>query len=45
MVSRQCGFGFGDNGLIVSSVKVGFYFSNALCNMDIIEKFMVEFWI
>lgn len=28
-----------------SSVKVGVYFSNALSNMDIVEKLMVEFWI
>lgn len=27
------------------SVKVGVYFSNALSNMDIVEKLMVEFWI
>lgn len=36
MVSRQYGFGFGDNGLIRPSVKVVVYFSNALSHMDII---------
>lgn len=40
-----CGFGFGDSRLIGYSVKVGVYFSNALSNMDMVEKLMVKFWI
>lgn len=44
MAPRQCRFGFGDNGLTGSSSIVGIDFSNALSNMDIIEKLMVEFW-